>query len=126
MKIIDIASKLTNRSNKDMERLEATFKQLRETKNPDDIIALIVSLVVVECKAGLGLADHDGSELIFFETIHEVYQWAAGDCYFCQDLDPNEIKVDKKTHLCTTCKQKMANFLRAIGVDPGKILAGMK
>ncbi len=124
MKIINIAARLASKKNK---WAADAMKALENSGDPNGIIKLILFVIRLECEVGLGLIDDedfDDLSLEFFHQIHDIYQKAAGDCYFCKDIDPNEIRFDKDTQLCITCKQKMANFLRAIGIDPGKILFG--
>jgi len=124
MKIIDITEKLIGEKNK---WATDAMKALQNSDDPDGIIRLIIYIVAMECEIGLGLLEEgEDLELQFFHQVNDVYQRAAGDCYFCKDIDPNEIRFDKDTQLCITCKQKMANFLRAIGIEPGKVLFGVK
>jgi hypothetical protein len=87
-----------------------------------------VQIIVKECEAGLGLIelDNDNADLQFFDLIHEVYQRKAGNCYFCQDNDPNAVPFTKNSYLCFMCRLKLANFLTFIGIDAGKIIAGVK
>ena len=124
MKIIDITKKLTGK--KSQWAVDA-MKKLQDSGNPDGIIRLILYIVVMECEIGLGMLEEgEDLELQFFHQVNDVYQKAAGDCYFCKEIDPNEIRFEKDTQLCITCKQKMANFLRAIGIEPNKVLFGVK
>ncbi|MCK5610670.1 hypothetical protein KAR91_52845 [Candidatus Pacearchaeota archaeon] len=124
MKIINIADKLTGKKSK---WAVDAMKKLKDSGDPNGIIRLILYIVAMECEIGLGLLEEgEDLELQFFHQVNDVYQKAAGDCYFCKDIDPNEIKFDKDTQLCITCKQKMSNFLRAIGIEPNKILFGVK
>ena len=100
------------------------LKLLQATSDPDAIIKVILEVIVAECELGLGLTELDDDDMVldFFNQVNAVYQEAAGDCYFCCELDPNEVKFDRNTSLCMICKMKMRNFLRAIGIDPGKVL----
>ena len=124
-KIVDLSEAILRKKNAAAKK---ALTALQETKDPDAIIKVILDVIVAECEIALGLIELDDDDIVldFFDQVNSVYQEAAGDCYFCCDLDPNEIKFEKSTPLCMTCKMKMRNFLRAIGIDPGKVLVGMK
>lgn len=107
---------------------DKAMEALNSMPDADSIVKVIVQIIVKECEAGLGLVDlgDDSADLQFFELIHDVYQRKAGDCYFCQDNDPNEVPFTKKSYLCFMCRRKLANFLTFIGIDAGKIIAGVR
>uniref|UniRef100_A0A6M3L009 Uncharacterized protein n=1 Tax=viral metagenome TaxID=1070528 RepID=A0A6M3L009_9ZZZZ len=126
MKIINLLDRCSKKEN---QWAVDTFKVLHDSPVGDDIVTLILEIIVKECEIGLGLLDiEDGDDLdlYFFKRVHDVFQQAAGDCYFCRDLDPNDIRVDKDTQVCPMCRKKLANFLRFIGVNPGSFLVGEK
>ncbi len=124
MTVVELTEILLKRKSAESKK---ALEALMASSDPDAIIKFIVEVILAECEIGLGLMDwDDDDELKFFNQINDVYQEAAGDCYFCRELDPNEIKFDKNTQLCMTCQLKMRNFLRAIGIEPGKVLVSQK
>jgi hypothetical protein len=88
----------------------------------------------MEIQYGLGLIDFDSpdapdiEDLHFFNKIEEFYEATEGDCYFCDShIDPLDTPYDpRKTPLCMMCRQKLANFVQALGLDPGKIFKNKK
>lgn len=77
----------------------------------NDIIAAVLTMVVYQCKVGLGITEDEKITLAAFNIINSIYQEAAGQCYFCRELDPNEEKVDKSTSLCMFCRMKLKNMM---------------
>ena len=121
MTIIDITKHKLGKKSK----WNGVMKSLENSDDPNGIIQLIMLIVIKECEIGLGLLEEgEDLDLHFFNEIHDVYQRAAGECYFCLDNDPNEIKFDKDTRVCIPCKKKLANFLKTIGIEPGRVLFG--
>ena len=123
-KIIDLTKYLNEKENQWAVDAMNTLYGMGPIAN--DIVRLISDLVVKECEVGLGLIDvNEDLELHFFGMVNEVYQQAAGDCYFCSDVDPNEKEVDMQTQFCPDCKLKLSNFAQFIGHNPGYVLKGM-
>ena len=93
----------------------------------DAIIKMVVNSIMAEVQFSLGLLDipneiyEQDIPTPFFDQINEIYQEAAGNCYFCNDaIDPNAEQFEG--NLCLNCQQKMANFLKYIGFPYEKIL----
>ena len=104
---------------------------------PDELEAVLnflLEYVFDEVKLGLGVIDPpegmeepDIEDLKIFNKIADIYEAAAGHCYFCsQAIDPNEDEFGPETKLCLMCKLKLANFTEAIGIPAGKVFNGMK
>ena len=104
---------------------------------PDELEAVLnflLEYVFDEVKLGLGVIDPpegmeapDIEDLKIFNKIADIYEAAAGNCYFCsQAIDPNEDEFGPNTELCLMCKLKLANFTEAIGIPAGKVFNGMK
>jgi hypothetical protein len=93
-------------------------------------IELILNYTFKEVEAGLGLIDlndDEDVELIVFDKIADIYDRAAGDCYFCSsNIDPNEEEFGPNTKLCLTCKLKLANFTQALGIPSEKVFDGLR
>jgi len=67
-------------------------------------------------------------KLPVFDKIDDLYaqeyRGARSGCYFCdENIDGNAIEFNTKTYLCITCQVKLANFITALNIDPGKILS---
>lgn len=100
----------------------------------ESVLNFLLEYVFDEVKLGLGVIDPpDGMEepdiedLKIFNKIADIYEAAAGNCYFCsQAIDPNEDEFGPETELCLMCKLKLANFTEAIGIPAGKVFNGMK
>lgn len=91
------------------------------------IIEMAVNVIMTEVRFSLGLLDipdeiyEKDISTPFFDQINEIYQEAAGDCYFCNDaIDPNDEQFEG--YLCLNCQLKMGNFLKYIGFPYEKIL----
>jgi hypothetical protein len=94
-----------------------------------DLAILFFSIVQEEVRAGLGMSDvseedlDQYGDLAIFEMVDALYQQSANGCYFCDsDVDPNETEVDHDTRVCPECQLKLANFLKFVGADPGRVL----
>ncbi len=75
----------------------------------DDVIAEIrIGLGLVKPKDGEDWVRLEQMELPLFDRINEIYQEAAGGCYFCSDIDPNEKDFDG--NLCPICKLKAKRY----------------
>lgn len=124
-KIIDLADLLSKR-----QQPPAGVKALRsiDEETANEIISFILNMTLAEVRIGLGLEDIDENvDLKIFEKIDDLYNEAASDCYFCsKEIDPNEIQFSLETGLCMTCRFKLANFVQALGIDPGKVFKGMR
>ena len=106
----------------------AIFSELGEDKSKA-VIEYVLRQVLDEMKIGLGLveSDQDISDLPMFNQIADIYEQAAGGCYFCsEDVDPNEDGFDNETELCLMCKLKLANFTQALGIPSDKVFKGLK
>jgi hypothetical protein len=95
----------------------------------DIVVRLVANLLITECRVGLGLEDPDDLDLDslkFFPKIDALYSEARGDCYFCNpDVDPNAMEFSGSVSLCYMCKLKLANFVQALGIEPGQVFKGM-
>ena len=94
------------------------------------VIEFILGYVFTEVKVGLGLIELpdncDENDLSIFDKIADIYEEAAGDCYFCsENIDPNEDEFGPDTKLCLRCKLKLANFVTALGFPANKVFRGM-
>jgi len=125
--IIDIAEQL-NKKNKPpgLKVLESMDSDMA-----GQIVSFILNIMMTEVSIGLGLIDiedelDDDIDLAVYQNINRLYQEAAGHCYFCSDEhDPNETEIDSNSIFCMSCRLKLANFVQALGIDPGKIFRGM-
>lgn len=66
----------------------------------------------------------------FFDLVDRIYEESASKkgCYFCDDsIDGNETPFDfpSKTKLCLNCMLKVANLLKAFGIDHRVLFPGM-
>lgn len=94
----------------------------------ETIINFILSITLAEVSVGLGLEEADDDvNLDIYKKINELYEASAGGCYFCSNnIDPNETQFDSDTIICLMCRMKLANFIQALGVDPGRVFTGMR
>jgi len=90
-------------------------------------MTFLLTYVMTEVRVGLGLVDteEDPGELKIFDKIQDIYDEAAGDCYFCSDIDPNADEYGPDTSVCPMCALKLANFTQALGIDPSGVFKGM-
>ena len=89
-------------------------------------------MVIQEVRYGLLLDDlpdeYDGDvKLPVFDAINQEYETlhreASAHCYFCSDgVDPNKYEINSDTYMCFECQLKLANFMTAVGIDPGSVL----
>lgn len=94
----------------------------------------ILRYAFMEIRTGLGIADipkdqpdPDIESLTIFNAVADIYEEAAGGCYFCSGMvDPNEDGFNENTELCLMCKLKLANFTEALGIPAGKVFTGMR
>lgn len=94
----------------------------------------ILRYAFMEIRTGLGLVDipeghedPDIESLTIFNAVADIYEEAAGGCYFCSGMtDPNEDGFNEDTELCLMCKLKLANFTEALGIPAGKVFTGMR
>ena len=92
------------------------------------VMAFFAAWLRAELSVSLGLIDDDGAfaETPLYDIVAEIYRDAAGKCYFCDhEIDPNEIEINAKTHICPMCSLKLANFVTALGIDPSKLMRGI-
>lgn len=104
------------------------FSKLGETQS-QAVIEYVLKHVLAEMKIGLGLveSEQDISDLPIFNQIADLYEQAAGGCYFCsEEVDPNEDEFGASSKLCLMCKLKLANFTQALGIPPEKVFNGLK
>jgi len=114
MTIIKMSDEKYKRANADL--IEAVnFVNSLDEKLANDVIAAVMAVVLYQCRVGLGLIeDDDDDKLSYFERIDAIYREAAGDCYFCMDIDPNEVKPDDNTRVCMFCRIKLNNIFKLI------------
>jgi hypothetical protein len=85
-------------------------------------IEFIINYVFMEVKVGLGLVDPiegDEPDLPIFSKIDDIYEQAAGGCYFCSNLvDPHEDEfIPGKTSICPMCSKKLARMIKGIKTE---------
>jgi len=97
----------------------------------EETIRFIIDYIVEETRIGLGLVHTEESvKTPIFDKIDDVYREASKirNCYFCSgtDIDPNDEEFNKDTHVCMYCTLKLANYTKAMGIEPRLIfpLAG--
>lgn len=95
------------------------------------ITELILNYVFMEVKVGLGLIDPingDEPDLRIFRRISDIYEEAAGDCYFCSGtVDPNDDPFKPgETPICPMCSLKLMNFAQSLGLQANNIFRPRK
>lgn len=126
MKIIDFTKILKEKDTWYDDGIDAINSLDPEIAN--EIMTFLLTYVMTEVRVGLGLVDteEDPGELKIFEKIADIYEEAAGDCYFCSDaVDPNADEYGPDTRVCPMCALKLANFTTALGIDPRGVFKGM-
>lgn len=125
--IIDLTELLKAKQETDEEPPGVQALKSLDEETANMIITFILNMTLTEVRIGLGLEDIDEDiELKVFEKIDQLYDEAAGGCYFCSgSVDPNEVEFSEKTDLCMACSLKLGNFVQALGIDPGKVFKGM-
>ena len=115
--VIDINSKHAELMLRDLADAVGFINSL-DSKLANDVLAALMAVVMYQCRVGLGLIEEDDEpSLGFFHRIDELYQEAAGACYFCRkDIDPNEVKVDENTKLCMFCRIKLNNVQQNLSI----------
>lgn len=98
------------------------------SKQQQAVVDFLIDHVMTEVKAGLGLlglSDNeavDDGELAIFNKIADIYEEAAGGCYFCSEaVDPEEDEFGPEVKLCLICTLKLANFTEALGIPAHKV-----
>jgi hypothetical protein len=92
------------------------------------IVTYILTLTIAECRAGLGLSDEIDYDydLPIYRAVNEVYAEYYNGCYFCnKEIDANEVEFNRETKVCAICKLKLANLVQALGIPPGRLIAGV-
>lgn len=93
-----------------------------------DVAMFFSHQFIEEVKQGLE-GEIDYKDAPFFEVIDRMYEDAQSrGCYFCdRSIDGNEEPFDypEKTKLCLTCMLKVANLLKAFGIDHQGLFPGM-
>lgn len=126
-KIIDLVSIIKAKKGAWYDDGVAAINNL-DVETANRIMTFLLTYVVAEVRVGLNLVnvDEEHGKLEIYDKIAELYEEAAGSCYFCSELiDPNADEFDQNTILCPMCALKLANFVQALGIDPGKVLKGM-
>ena len=135
-KVIDIVERLRAATEPQPPQwLEDGTNTLKRVSDEDGnaIIEMVVTSIMTEIRFSLGLLDIQDEiyekdiPTPFFDQINDIYQEAAGNCYFCNDaIDPNAEQFEG--NICLNCQLKMANFLKYIGFPHDKIfpLAGKR
>lgn len=95
-----------------------------------DLAMYFTGQFIEEIEKGLtGEIDYEDSPV--FQRVDEMYEEAAAPpsgCYFCdRTIDGNGEIFDypEKTKVCLTCMLKVANVLKAFGIDPKCIFPGV-
>jgi len=96
-----------------------------------DIAMFFAHQFIEEIKQGLeGAIDYENAP--FFEKVDHMYEEAAAPpsgCYFCdRSIDGNSEPFDypQTTKLCLTCMLKVANLLKAFGIDHRSLFPWIK
>lgn len=134
-KIIQIAEYLKKKNIEPGEKLNKGIEILNSLSDQDrsKVIDFMLAYVFMELRYGLGLVDDpddaepiDIEDLLIFNAIADIYEEAAGDCYFCsRGIDPNEDEFGPDVKLCVMCKMKLGNFTEALGISAGSVFPGM-
>jgi len=92
------------------------------------IAKLIADKFMEEIEQGLE-GNIDYSDAPFFEAVDKMYEESQPKgCYFCdRSIDGNETPFDypNETRLCLTCMLKVANLMKAFGIDPQSLFPGL-
>jgi hypothetical protein len=93
-----------------------------------DVAMYFTNQFIEEVEKGLkGELDYEDAP--FFEVIDRMYAEAQPTgCYFCdRSIDANETPFDypEKTRICLSCQLKVANLLKAFGIDHRGLFPGM-
>lgn len=128
-KLIDITKYLKQRSSINKEVALDVLHSL-ETEYAENVIEFILEYALTELKVGLGLIDPpedlDIEDLHIFNKIADIYEQAAGNCYFCSEsIDPNEDEFNIESKLCPICKLKVANIAEFLGVPAKKLFGNL-
>ena len=60
------------------------------------------------------------------DKMYEEFMTPPEGCYFCdRDVDGNETMFEKNTPMCLTCQLKVANLMKAFGIDPKSLFPFM-
>ncbi len=127
--VIDITSRLKTVQSSNAQPGINVLNSL-PTEDAHSVIEFVISYVFTEVKVGLGLIDlpegDEDTELHIFNKIADIYEEAAGNCYFCSEsVDPNEDEFNTETELCMMCKLKLANYTEALGIPASKVFKGL-
>lgn len=93
------------------------------SEEAEETIRFIIDYIIEETKVGLGLVEVEGDiKTPIFDKIDDVYREASRkrNCYFCSgtDIDPNADEFGPDTHVCMHCTLKLANYTKAMGIEP--------
>jgi len=125
-KLINITSLIKREGPSDPEGKGYRLFHLLDEETQLAISFFFVASFIEQCRMGLGLDDDetymDDVGLPLFSMIDDIYQEAAGGCYFCDSrIDPNATEFHRKTYVCIKCLLKLANYTQFIGIDPESI-----
>lgn len=130
-KVIDITTILKNRPVENAPWVQDGIDVLNSL-HPEDaqaVLQFMLNYTFKEVEAGLGLVEFEGGDDIDLQVadkIAEIYERAAGGCYFCsKSVDPNEDEFGPSTKLCLKCKLKLANFTEALGIPSDRVFKGV-
>ena len=94
------------------------------------IVAYLSEQFLIEIEEGLkGELDYEDAP--FFEQadkLFEYYNAPPSGCYFCdRTIDGNKkpFNYPDKTQLCMSCMEKVANLMKAFGIDPRCLFPGI-
>ena len=93
----------------------------------EELMEFALKCVYGQVRLGLGLIDiEEDIETPVFDAIDDMYEEAAGGCYFCSRMvDPNADEYGDGSRLCPTCQMKVANIVEALGIPAGKVFKGI-
>ena len=94
------------------------------------ILGALSEQFLIEIEEGLkGELDYEDAP--FFEQadkLFEKYNAPPSGCYFCdRTIDGNKkpFNYPDKTQLCMSCMEKVANLMKAFGIDPRCLFPGI-
>ena len=117
---------------KHIQEAKSALEILRDLPDKDivTIMAALSEQFIIEIEEGLkGELDYEDAP--FFEQADKLfaeYNAPPSGCYFCdRTIDGNEKPFDfpGETQLCMSCMEKVANVMKAFGIDPRSLFPGI-